>query len=282
MPTFSTPAPILLRFEFGSGTVAVETAEVADSEVTLEPLHAGDGAADDLVAASVVELRGDELVVLVPRRRLSLREPALRLHVRVPHHSRLSGEAQSADLTAAGRFATSSLGTGSGDVRVDDVDGDLRAVSGSGAISVRRVSGATQLKSGSGDLRADELGAAATLTTGSGDVTVGRGSVSLELKSGSGSLSVDDTGEAPTQLKLSSGSGDLSVGRVVAGSVTAKTASGDVAVGVGGGAAVWLDLNTVTGRVHTELDSSEPPADGDPVVEIRATTVTGNIDIRRA
>ena len=66
------------------------------------------------------------------------------------------------------------------------------------------------------------------------------------------------------------------------GSVTLETASGGLEVGVRRGTAVWLDLNTVAGRVTNELDDTSGPGDATDTVEVRARTYVGNIVVRRA
>jgi hypothetical protein len=40
---------------------------------------------------------------------------------------------------------------------------------------------------------------------------------------------------------------------------------------------VWTDVNTVTGSVASNLESAGKPAEGQDYVELRATTVSGDV-----
>ncbi len=60
------------------------------------------------------------------------------------------------------------------------------------------------------------------------------------------------------------------------------TASGELEIGVREGTAAWLDVRTVTGRLHNSLDSTERPADEEDRVSVRARTYDGDIVVRRA
>jgi len=89
-------------------------------------------------------------------------------------------------------------------------------------------------------------------------------------------------GDAADDVSISTASGDHHVGRVRRGQVKVDSASGDVHVGVVDGTAVWLDVNSVTGSVHSALEGGEPPAEGEDSVALRVTTVSGDISVSRA
>jgi DUF4097 and DUF4098 domain-containing protein YvlB len=85
-----------------------------------------------------------------------------------------------------------------------------------------------------------------------------------------------------TDLQLSTASGDLLVRHAQRGRLAAKTASGDVLVGVPEGTPVWTDISTVTGSVSSDLTGVGKPADGQDHVEVRATSVSGDIRLKQA
>lgn len=277
MHHFDTTGPIRLRLEFGAGDVTLDASDTTTTTVDLQPIGEDDESRD-AVERTIIEQRGDEIVVKVPRGRLLRRTPKLRLRMVLPLGSRVSAELQSADLVATGEYGTSDVSSGSGDVTVTTIAGDARVTSGSGDVALDVVTGACQLKSGSGSVRLESACGSTNVGTGSGDVVVGH-AADVSVKSGSGAVRVD---HADGSVVLLSGSGDLQVGRVVSGKVSAKAASGDVQIGVAAGTAAWLDLNTVSGDVVNALDDATAPADGERVVEIRATTVSGDVLIRRA
>ena len=67
------------------------------------------------------------------------------------------------------------------------------------------------------------------------------------------------------------------------GDVTLQTASGDIDVGIKQGSKLWIDAKSMSGETSSELEISDAPSDGEgPLVEIRATAMSGDIAIRRA
>ena len=81
-------------------------------------------------------------------------------------------------------------------------------------------------------------------------------------------------------MSLATASGDLVVESALRGKVSMRSASGDVQVGVPAGLAVWTDITTVTGDISSTLESAGEPAEGADYVELRATTVSGDIALR--
>jgi DUF4097 and DUF4098 domain-containing protein YvlB len=94
------------------------------------------------------------------------------------------------------------------------------------------------------------------------------------IKTGSGDLELK---RSEADVTLSTASGDLVIGRAPRGKIAAKNVSGDVLVGIPAGTPVWTDVNTVTGSVASNLQSAGRPADGQDYVELRATTVSGDV-----
>ena len=78
---------------------------------------------------------------------------------------------------------------------------------------------------------------------------------------------------------MSTGSGDFVVDQAPSGKFTAKAASGDVRLGVPHGVPVWTDVTTVSGRIRSSLQGAGQPAQGQDHVEVRATTVSGDIEL---
>ena len=267
--TFQTPGPTSLYVEVGSGSVTVETADTHETDVVVE------GRAAEEV---LVEQRGDEIVVKDPQRRggfLGLGSD-ISVTVRLPHDSDLAVKVGSADLAAAGRYGSVRVKSGSGDVSLDEATGDAVIVTGSGDVRVRRSGGDLRLKTGSGSVQAGRLDGTSVLTSGSGRIAVDSTNDETVAKTGSGDVRI---GEADSTVSVTSGSGDLEVGSVRRGAVRAKSASGDVLVGVPAGVPVWTDISCVTGSIRSTLQGAGEPADGQDHVEIRATTVSGDITL---
>jgi hypothetical protein len=50
-------------------------------------------------------------------------------------------------------------------------------------------------------------------------------------------------------------------------------------VGIPAGTPVWTDISSLTGRIHSTLSGAGQPAEGQDHVEVRATTVSGNVSL---
>ena len=263
---FETPRPVSLYLELGSGRIRVEATETTQSHVTIS------GPDADRV---VVDFRDNYLSVLAPRQRGGFGgSDRLDVQVTVPQHSTLATKTGSADLVASGDLAGVAVRSGSGDVTLESISDAGRIETGSGDISVADVRGELRIKSGSGSVALDSTAAEVTMSTGSGDVTLGRCEAAAQVKTGSGNL---DVGEGRADVTLSTGSGTLTVDTAHRGRVTVKSASGGVRLGVPEGVPVWTDLSTVTGRISSTLPTLGEPAPGQDHVELRATTVSGDI-----
>jgi hypothetical protein len=60
--------------------------------------------------------------------------------------------------------------------------------------------------------------------------------------------------------------------------------SGDITVGIRQGSNLWVDARAMSGDLNSEvqLDDVPPSEDGAPLVELRATSMSGDIDVVRA
>ena len=187
----------------------------------------------------------------------------LRVRVQVPHGARLDVTTASADVSARGRYGGGSLNSASGGVGIEQADGDLDIKSASGDLDIGSVAGNLTARSASGKIAVRRC---------SGDVSVRTASGEIELRELEG-----------TRVDAQTASGDVKIGEVSRGSVGMRSASGDFTIGVKRGSQVWLDARSLSGDTVSELEVSEhlDAASGD-LIEIRATTVSGDIRIRRS
>lgn len=110
--------------------------------------------------------------------------------------------------------------------------------------------------------------------SGSADLGVVGEIGSAHVKTGSGDVRVI---EADTDVALTTGSGDLQIETARRGKFSAKGASGSIHVGIPAGTPVWTDISTVSGRIHSDVEGAGEPAEGADHVELRATTVSGDV-----
>jgi DUF4097 and DUF4098 domain-containing protein YvlB len=279
MHRFTTTTPPRLTVEFRAGDISIDTADVQETTVELRGRR-DDHATQALIDDTVIEQRGEDVVVLVPKRSHGLfgSTPELRVDIVAPHGTRLNVRSASADVSARGTY------------------GESRVASGSGDISVERLTGSAHLRTGSGDVDLGSTGADLTVGTGSGDVDLGAAQGAVSVQSGSGDITIESvagalkvqTGSgdievrrADDDVKAQTGSGDVAVRRVSTGRVRAKAASGDLHVGVADGSPAWLDVKTLTGSVSNDLDAAEPVGAGEQHVRLELNTVSGDIEIVR-
>ncbi len=265
--TFSTPSPVSLYVELGSGDLVVEAESLTETVVDVEGKNAEE---------VVVDQRGDEIVVIAKQNRGGFFGPArdLTVRVRVPSDSRLTTKLGSADLRTRGRLGECMLKTGSGDVRIDELSGEGDLETGSGDVQIDVAAGPLQIRSGSGDVTLDQVHGPVRVSTGSGDVLINNASEPVQVKSGSGDMRVR---HAEQDVALSTASGDLVIDEMHRGQLAAKNVSGDIRVGIPAGIPVWTDISSMTGSVRSDLEGAGEPAEGQDFIEVRAKTISGDV-----
>jgi lia operon protein LiaG len=159
-----------------------------------------------------------------------------------------------------------------GEVRVSNVDGDLKVDVASARVTSERTRGSLNLDTGSGGVSVTDAQGEVNLDTGSGGVTVNgiRGS-SLKMDTGSGSISGGDI--EVRELVADVGSGGIRLGRVRASRVSLESGSGgaelellsaidDLKVETGSGGVTLrvpasldaeVDIETGSGGIDTDL-----------------------------
>jgi len=240
--TFSTPGPLLLNVRVPSGRIDLEAVEGTETIVELE-------ATPELEEEARIELRprrdGHEVVVAIEERIGFLRRGRADVRVRLtsPPGADIEVSTASADFDARGEFGALEVNTASGDVAVEHVGGEAEVNSASGDVNLQRVAGRLMVNTASGDLEVGHLQGEGKVRAASGDVSIDEADVS----------------------------------------VTVQTASGDIEVAVKRGSKVWIDARSMSGDTSSELEITDAPSEDEgPLVEIRATAMSGDIEIRRA
>jgi DUF4097 and DUF4098 domain-containing protein YvlB len=197
--------------------------------------------------AATIRARGSEVTVDIDEKRIFgfIRSaPDVDIRVTCPQGARIEVKSVSADVDVHGLVGPTDVKSVSGDVEIERVEGDLVVKSVSGDVAAAAVTGRTTLQTVSGDVRVDDAGGSVTAQTVSGDQYLGS---------------------------------------VVQGSVTLKSVSGEMHVGIRRGSGVWLDVKSVSGDTSSELAVDDTPPEGEgPLVELRATAMSGDIRIVRA
>jgi DUF4097 and DUF4098 domain-containing protein YvlB len=269
--TFETPGEVTLDIRVPTGRVDIETRTGTTTEIELD-VRGSDEEANELLEQARVELRetrgGHEVIVHVEDRSWGglrfWRKVDVRLAVRAPEGANLRYATSSADLRGLGRL------------------GWLEAEAASGDIEVEELAGNAVAKAASGDVRLASVAGDASVNTASGDVKLGRVGGEAVVKTASGDVGIDDAGGA---VDVATASGDQRIAAVTAGRVDLKSASGDIEVGIREGSNLWVDARAMSGDLSSEVELGEGPPDGAddaPLVELQATSMSGDIEVVRA
>ena len=260
--SFSTPAPPRLRIRLPAGLITIESGEVAETTVELEPLR-GDDATRGALEQATIEQRGDEIVVEVEKSGWGLfgrSSASVGLRVRCPHDSSLDCTTASADVVANGRLGEVTVKTASGDVSLAHV-GPLLVTTASGDVRVQELQGDGRVNTVSGDARIGGVRGELAANSVSGDVELGQ---------------VDD------DVAVQSVSGDQRLRAIRAGDVKLTSVSGDVEIGVLAGTRLFIDASSTSGDVRSELEVGDEPEGDGPEARLRVKTVSGDIALTRA
>jgi DUF4097 and DUF4098 domain-containing protein YvlB len=266
VPTFETPGRVALDLIVPAGAVSVGTWNEPRVDVEVTAIR-GDDSSLQAAAETRVEAveRGGrhEVSVRVPKRegRLGIfgRSPELLVAIRCPEASDLELTTQSADLDARGRLGEVAARSASGDAMLADTS-ELAFTTASGDLVAGAVAGALTAKSASGDVAVRSVTGPAAVNTVSGDVRLGETAGLAGVNTVSGDVELD----------------------AVAGGARVSCVSGDVHVATRPGLALWIDVQSVSGSVSSDLDVGDAPGGGDAQVELRVRTVSGDVRITRA
>jgi DUF4097 and DUF4098 domain-containing protein YvlB len=265
--SFHTPGLLTLDVRLPSGEITLESVDGDETVVELVATTSSDEARE-VIENARVELRarggGHEVLADVQKRRrfFDFGRSEIVLRVYAPHGADVEVSTASADVSGRGRF------------------GGLKAQIASGDVRFAELGGRVEIKSASGDVDVERIGGGATINTASGDIRVGRIEGEATRRSASGDVTVE---EAQSSVTVQTASGDQRLESVASGRVTMQSASGDQTVGVRAGSRVHVDAKTMSGDASSELDVSDEPVGGEgPQLELRATSMSGDIQILRA
>jgi hypothetical protein len=279
MPTFDTLKPITATLHVEIGDTRVTATDRADTVVEVHPSTPDNK--DDLRAAkeTKVEYADGRLTVRTPKARgLFGPKGSVFLEVSVPSGSRLTGIIQVGNLNATGPLDACDVRTSAGTLRVEQAR-TAQLKTSYGDVTLDRSLGDADVSTSSGDVRIREIGGNAVLKNSNGATWIDDVAGELRVKSANGNITI---GRAQASVVAKTANGNIRVEEVARGAVEFETKTGHVEVGIRPGTAAWLDVNSKSGRVSSDLGATEAPAEGAETVRVHARTGFGDIRIQRA
>jgi len=280
MPSFDTPAPATLNLHLGFvvANVRIVAGDHDRTDVDIRPADATRKADVKVFEQTKVDFADGEVTVRAPKlTNMFGRSGGIDVDITLPAGSRLSGESGMGPLVVEGELGECRFKNGYGEMRVQRA-GTVYLRSGSGDIVIDDCDGG-EIVASNGSIRIRHLGGACTVKNSNGTTWIGHAEGDLRVNAANGGI-VTERADAGVTAKTANGS--IHVGRVAAGEVSLETSSGGLELGIAEGVAAWLDLHTTTGRVRSELEQAEAPAEPASTVQVRARTTVGDIVVRRA
>lgn len=281
MPTFETPEPISVVLALIVGDARVIASDRTDTVVEVSPSDRSSEADVKAAEQTRVEFSHGRLLVKAPKqwRQFSPFGAAgsIDVVIELPSDSQVKGESAMADFRAEGRLGECRFTTASGHIWLDHT-GPLHLTTTAGDVTVDRAVGQAEV-TGSGEVRIREIDGAAVIKNLNGHTWVGEVTGDLRCNAANGDITVD---RAHATIVAKTANGNIRIGEVVRGSVALDTASGELEVGIREGTAALLDVRSQFGRVRNSLDASDGPEPSDETVKVRARTYHGDIVICRS
>lgn len=281
MPTFPTPAPIVLSIDGHYADVQIVASERSDTVVDVRPTDPAERSHVELAEATRVELLGDQLRVVAPKPSLFARirtSPCLDIVVSLPTGSTVRAELAAGNVAGSGTLGSCTVRTGAGNIRLGDA-GSVDARSGTGDILVGHVTGDATLETPAGHTQIASAGGNVTIRNGSSGPRIGAVGGDLQVRAGHGRIEVESVAG---RVDARTAHGAVVIGVATGADVELRTAHGDLEVGIPDGRPVWLDLDTKYGRVTSDfLPTDEVPAGGEAAVRVVGRTSYGDVRVLR-
>jgi DUF4097 and DUF4098 domain-containing protein YvlB len=281
METFETPEPISVTIEIIVGDVRIIASDRRDTVVSVNPNDASKQSDVRAAEETRVEFSQGRLLIRTPKS-WKLYTPfggreSIDVAIELPAGSSVESDAAVGDFRADGRLGECTVKTSVGNIRLDEA-GQANLSTTAGSVVVDSVAGRAEV-TGSGQLRIRQIDGPAVIKNLNGGIWIGQAKGDLRCNSANGDITID---RALAAVDAKTANGAVRIGEVVRGSVQLGTSHGELEVGIRKGTAALLDLRSSYGSVRNTLTASDGPEPSDQTVEVRARTSFGDIVIRRS
>jgi len=281
MPKFDTPQPISVTIELSVGDIRITASDRTDTLVEVIPNRASKTSDVKAAEQTRVEFSQGRLLILTPKSWKRYTPfgggEAVNVTIELPAGSRINAETAVGDVGCEGRLGECRFNTSVGNIYVDET-GPLHANTSGGNVTVDRIVGRGEI-TGSGQVRIREIDGPAVVKNLNGATWVGEVTGDLRCNAANGDITID---RALSAVIAKTANGAVRIGEVVRGAIEISTANGELEVGIRQGTAAMLDVHSHFGSVRNSLTATERPQPSDQTVEVRARTSYGDIVIRRS
>lgn len=282
MPTFDTPQPISITVDMVVGDVRIIASDRADTVVEIRPsdaskkddLRAAEGVEVDFAAGSLTVKAPKGWRIYTPFGGSA----SVDVTIEAPTGSRVRGNASVCRFLGSGELGQCDVRTSVGDIQFEQAGPvDLRTSGGN--VTVDHVVSRAAVTTGTGIVRIREIDGSAVIRNSNGDSVIREVAGDVEVKAANGNITVE---RARGSVTAKTANGNIRVGDVRRGTVQLETSTGELEVGIRPGSAAWLDVKTKHGTVQNLMESSDGPVDDEETVQVYARNSFGNIVIRQA
>ncbi len=281
MPKFETLEPISVTIALFVGDVRITATDRRDTVVGVGPSDFTKESDVKAAEQTRVEYSDGRLLIKAPKSWKQYTpfggRESIDVVIELPAGSRVEGEVAMADFRSDGRLGECRFTTSAGNIRIDET-GPLHLSTSAGSVTVDRVRGRAEV-TGSGPLRISQIDGPAVIKNLNGVTWIGEVTGDLRCSSANGDITID---RALAAVAVKTANGAVRIGEVVRGSVELGTAYGELEVGIREGTVALLDVRSQFGSVRNSLTASDGPGPSDQTVEVRARTSMGDIVIRRS
>ena len=283
MPTFETPQPIAITVDVLLGDVTITASDRTDTVVEVRPSDPAKKDDVRAAHETAVDFAAGHLTVKEPKGWKMYTpfsgDPSIEVTIEVPTGSRLHGTASMCRFLVTGELGQCELKTSAGDLHLEKA-GPLELRTSGGNITVDQVVSRANITTGTGIVRIREIDGSAVVKNSNGDSTIRDLTGDLQVNAANGNITVERSRGSVT---AKTANGNIRIGDASRGTLRLETSVGELEVGIHPGSAAYLDVSAKNGTVQNLMETADQPAPSEETVQVYARNSTfGNIIIRHA
>jgi len=289
--TLAVTGAVDLDVQTGSGEISVRTGDSTKVEIHAKIHGSGWGDVEQRIHEiennPPIEQTGNTIRIGHIENHEWKRNISISYELIVPAQTKLRSESGSGDQKVEGVNGPAEMNSGSGGLHVKNIGNEVRVQTGSGDVELENIHGSAHASAGSGTIHAIGIAGGLTASSGSGNVRLEQTAAGdVDIRTGSGDVEIKGVRGG---AKVSTGSGSITAQGDPTGDWGLHSGSGTVRVTFPSQAAFNLVAKSSSGNIETSHEISVQgnisPRElhgkvgaGGPLVEL--STSSGSIEIR--